>query len=168
MEIVTLYGKGNKGKSTALLMLIAKVLKSYDCKEIIPPKNPLTVDGIKSDLHDRTLGGNGAAHDETVKLEINGKLVGITTFGDTEDCIDGKFKRLADCDIVFCAARSRGRTLKYIERKEKAGAKVIWYTQIEFSCGDYSPASAEYRFSRYCAIADVMSDFLLNELNMRI
>lgn len=167
MKIIALYGKGDAGKSTTLLMLIAKLMKKHADTCILPPSRSLTAKAVEQELERRVKATNRKdkyVQDEVVKFEINGHVVGITTQGDNDGCLKNAFKQFTDCDIVICATRSSGSSVDYVQRivgKEN----VIWYRQCDFSCDTYSH---EQRIQRYLAIADSISNLLLQELNLLV
>ena len=164
MKIVALYGKGDAGKSTTLLMLIVKLMKKYgDSCTLLPSRN-LTVKAIEQELERRvkaTKRKDKEVQDEVVKFEISGHIVGITTQGDNSWLLEKAFKQFTDCDIVICATRSSGCSVDYAQRMADNDS-VIWYRQCDFSCNTYSD---EQRLQRYLAIADSVSNLLINELN---
>ena len=164
MKIIALYGKGNAGKSTTLLMLIAKLMKKHGDVCILSPSRSLTAKAVEQELERRVKAINRKdkeVQDEVVKFEINGHVVGITTQGDNDGCLKNAFEHFTDCDTVICATRSSGCSVDYVQRMADNDS-VIWYRQCDFSCKTYSD---EQRIQRYLTIADSISNLLINELN---
>lgn len=108
--IIALQGRSGTGKTTTLRMLIEKVKKTYNTT-------------IKEICHD-------AQKDLYAIAEINGKKVGITTRGDTEWCLKIDFEKMGNCQLYVCACRTKGDTVKFIEKQAENGLLVYhgkWY-----------------------------------------
>ncbi|NEM99456.1 hypothetical protein [Pontibacter burrus] len=105
--ILSVWNSGGKGKSGTIRELARILLANYP--GYIPVK-PLTIN-IPSDI------------DFLIVIEIDGIRVGIVSQGDPGTGLDRKLKELADehnCDIIICATRTRGETVKIVDRIAKS------------------------------------------------
>lgn len=59
--------------------------------------------------------------DQWAVFDYFGKKIGITTRGDSEQCIDNDFKDMGECDIYVCAVHSSGKTVDLVKRADE------WY-----------------------------------------
>lgn len=59
--------------------------------------------------------------DQWAVFDYFGKKIGITTRGDSEQCIDDDFKGMGECDIYVCAVHSSGKTVDLVKRADE------WY-----------------------------------------
>ncbi len=94
-KAIVLRGKGSRGKTTTLNILIENLL-------------PLSSKIIRQSKNDGT-------DDRWIVLEYMGKTIGITTKGDDKKSLEEFFacnKEL--CDICVCASRTRGSSYRYI------------------------------------------------------
>lgn len=93
--IYALKGRQNSGKTTTLKLLESTLQSKY-------PSNT-------------TLFRTGTV-DITIVMDINGQTVGIACGGDSEAIVLKNLRALSGykCDIIFCATRSRGRTVKAV------------------------------------------------------
>jgi len=116
MEIITLIGKGDSGKSTVLKKLIAElsgkegknlidVPAASRCKIFISPKK-------KEKLKKET-------GDALVKVKYKSYTIGILSAGDNEKEIKPRFELLKDCDLFICPSRPGGSSFRYINELEK-------------------------------------------------
>lgn len=108
--IIALQGKSGTGKTTTLGMLIKKVKKIYNTT-------------IKETYRD-------GQRDLYAIVEINGKKVGITTRGDTEECLEIDFEKMGNCQLYVCACRTKGGTVEFVEKQAKNGLLIYhgkWY-----------------------------------------
>ncbi len=101
MKIIALRGHSGYGKTTTLNMLLDRLSKN----------NSITV-------LDRI------GRDRVARVIINGKIIGITTRGDTDYVLAEDFKILDKCDLYICACRTKGNTLKYLESLTKDGVLI--------------------------------------------
>lgn len=90
-------------------------------------------------------------------LNVKGKLVGITTCGDSKKLLEEDFCHFDKCDLCFCASRLKGETIKFVIDKSKGG--YVIYKQISISCGLKLSLESRYEF-----VNDYMSEILLMEL----
>ena len=89
--IIALRGKGNSGKSTAIRLLYDLILQNgYQL--------------VSSNLN--VIGGDFVA-----VFSKNGKLIGVTSSGDTYDLVHERLQDLenANCNICICACRTFDR-----------------------------------------------------------
>lgn len=90
--VLCLHGGANTGKSETLIALAHAILDSsryyYEQK------------------------GQHASKDRRVVLKFHGNIIGIGTYGDTEEVINRNFEIFKEqhCDIGITAARIEGRT----------------------------------------------------------
>ena len=92
MNIIALKGKGNSGKSTTIRLLHDLLIA--DDYEVV-------------NTNFESLGG-----DFRTVFSKNGKIIGITSSGDTFDLVRNNLKILVDleCNICVCACRSYDRS----------------------------------------------------------
>ncbi|MDD5924294.1 MAG: hypothetical protein PUC88_05860 [Clostridia bacterium] len=116
-KVIVLRGKGNKGKTTTLNLLIKKLVS-------LPTK---ILDGAISD---------SITDDSWVVLKYMGKTIGIITVGDDAKSLDKYFSRITiSCDIYVCAARTKGSSCQYIENRF-SGCIIMW--QEKWSITEWS------------------------------
>lgn len=128
MKIIALYGNGSSGKTTTLNIFLKKVLGKYSPNIIATSLCGSSL----SEYLDDTLNPNGK--DRFVALEINGKIIGITTVGDNRWCLEKDFKHFDKCELCFCAARSNGGTHEFL-KSVSSGETFIHYKQTRIdSC----------------------------------
>ncbi|MEG0984228.1 hypothetical protein [Algoriella sp.] len=106
-KIYALYGSKDRGKSETIKLLFDK-LKSldYEILEIIIP----------------IYGG-----DIRVVIKINGKIIAIESQGDPNSRIFESLPSFVkiEADIIICATRTRGGTVKLVEKYNKK-YNIIW------------------------------------------
>ncbi|WP_139123450.1 hypothetical protein [Aliivibrio fischeri] len=92
--VYALYGASNTGKTTSLKYLTKKL------EEVAIPCYHTPIDD-----------------DFCVSFIIKGMKVGIISGGDNRQIIESGLEKINDgknCDIIFCAARTRGQTTHYL------------------------------------------------------
>jgi hypothetical protein len=98
-NIYTLQGAHDSGKTSSLIQLFSDIKTNYPNAQI------------------ETLHNNGAMDIKVILRNINGKTIAIGSHGDKlehlKENVDGFLA--AKCDIIFCACRSKGATLTYIQ-----------------------------------------------------
>ena len=62
-----------------------------------------------------------AIKDQWAVFDYFGKKIGITTRGESEQCIDDDFKDMGECDIYVCAVHSSGKTVDLVKKADE------WY-----------------------------------------
>jgi ABC-type oligopeptide transport system ATPase subunit len=120
LEIITLVGSSNCGKTMTLKTLIFKVLDSkgqlnYNRPKYIKGVNFLSKNNmsfLRNEFHQEF---KKAPRDLTAKFDFNGKTVLITTAGDSLDYIQSIYERNAPCDIFICAAHNNKNMLSYLQ-----------------------------------------------------
>ena len=101
--IIAVYGAAQKGK-TETLKIVASILRNCPTFELIKEEQ---VNGIGIRL----------------VCKVNGKKIAVETLGDHED---------DNCNIIFCASRTRGDTVNSInEIVEQWGYSLIWTSTYE-------------------------------------
>lgn len=96
-ELFALQGPGSCGKSTTLINLYNAVRSKYPAATV-------------QILH------NGAADIAIVMTGVNGLVVGIESQGDPSSRLQNTLSTFAgaQCDIIFCACRTRGMTVGWV------------------------------------------------------
>ena len=69
--------------------------------------------------------GKAAIKDQWAVFDYFGKKIGITTRGDSEQCINDDFKGMGECDIYVCAVRCSGKTVDFVVKQPKAFVKAV-------------------------------------------
>ena len=115
-KIIALQGASNTGKSCTLKLLIDIISNNQHCVSVL------------------FTGKN----DMIVVAEINGKKLGITTYGDTREELENDFKKIGICDLYVCASRSKGGTVDFLEKETVNGLLIIhgkWYFEsTNYNC----------------------------------
>lgn len=104
--IIVLYGRQNEGKSHTLKTVCSTLLSTYP--QAVPSEQP----NYRGDI--------------LVNIDIDEIRIGIESEGDPNGRLvrDNTLSRLADkkldpslgdCDIILCATRTRGKTVRVIE-----------------------------------------------------
>ncbi|MGV7106427.1 hypothetical protein [Flavobacterium sp. U410] len=101
-HIVALYGTSNVGKSMTIKLLYQKLIDNYE-KDIL-------LDSVKQM---KSFDG-----DIRVVITINGKVIGIESQGDPNSRIFESLPFFVElkCDIIICATRTRGGTVKIVNQ----------------------------------------------------
>lgn len=99
---MVLWGKANSGKTGMLRLLI----------ELFSQVKEYKVKGL-------------AKNDRCVVVELNGKMVGIITAGDTAKELEAGFSELPECDVYVCASRTKDGTVDFVRRMSK-GQGLLW------------------------------------------
>lgn len=107
-KIYALWARANSGKTSTLNQFIKLLNDKYE--NILLKKGIDTVDSL-------------------AVFNIDGKIVGITTQGDKISQLKKWLDKLENhnCDIIFCATRSKGGTRNLV--KERYGDKLVWINQ---------------------------------------
>ena len=113
-KVIVLWGKGQRGKTTTLNLLIEKLISSGAA----------------------VLRGAPASNPEIncwVILEYQGRKIGIITAGDDEKTLDYYFRKLCiRCDVYICASRTKGSSCQYIKNRFQDHL-IVW--QEKWSVG---------------------------------
>ena len=104
--VIALWGPHNAGKSATINTVYEHLRAKY-------PKAPVTHETIN--------------HDVRAILTINGHRIGLESQGDPASRMFTSISMFAreECDIIVCATRTRGHTVKAIEDLEPK-YKVTW------------------------------------------
>ena len=94
MRILALQGVANTGKTTRIKELIQE-LEKRGAAVIEPP--------ITSPLRE-----------ECLLMRYRGCQIGVTTLGDSDECLNLLFDRAENCILCICACRTHGSTIKEI------------------------------------------------------
>ena len=115
-KIITLVGKSNTGKSSALKKLILKLISEYNgIVQDVPSahKCPTFISPQKEEKLDSLLYSEG---DAFTLIKIGNFNIGVSTSGDKRYNIEDKLNLLkAYCDLFICASRDKGGAFEYIE-----------------------------------------------------
>lgn len=134
MKIIALTGISNSGKTLTLRMV-------YDFLQ----KNKTNT--IKP--FDRKWG-----IERRGVFKYNGKTVGITTRGDTEDILNEDFTWMGKCDIYVCACHPSGKTIKFVKNKINRNWKDL-YLIAKLRLYDYT--NKDKAFTYHFNICDEMN-----------
>jgi len=102
-NIVAVWHSGGKGKTETLRELANLLIKTYPNIKAIYP-NLIKIP---------------AKYDFRLVVEINGIIVGIESQGDPNTQLEKRLDELAKtykCDLIFCATRTKGKTVKAVEK----------------------------------------------------
>lgn len=159
MKIISLYGRENIGKTTTLKKLLVKILRSLPSNDAVLDTSlkGTTINERIADVFARD--ANGSITDCYAVVEINGRKVGLTTYGDNESSMVEHFNKFVDCDLCFCASRTRGSSCNFVYAKAEAD-NVYWYRQTYVTAKDEIDLD-----KRRNAANDSMANLLYNELN---
>ncbi len=107
-KIIVVRGKGSIGKSASIVMARDMLLKKYPDAKYELEVNRRSVDIL-------------------VVIIVNGIKIGIESRGDTEELLKAGLKILMKhkCDVIVCATRTGGKTVRIIEALEK-NHEVCW------------------------------------------
>ena len=111
-KIICLQGSPNTGKSYTIITLWKLILEKY--------KNDKDDDYVQffADADNYDFVG--------IITSVNGHKIGINSRGDDPRWIERWNKKLADnnCDIIFCACHSYGKTVATVNSFEKSGYEI--------------------------------------------
>lgn len=131
-NIIVITGPENSGKSTTVRMIVQHLRPFCDNRDNSDIKWP------KHDFVNSTVPIRGA-REILHELIMNGKIVGLTSFGDSVEIIKEKFKTLVDkwhSNYIVCCCRSKGSTREYINKTY--GNRILeWHTlpwEADFEC----------------------------------
>lgn len=146
MKIIVLNGKANCGKTTVLKKLYVKL--------------------VANELFMQTYFKKETYFDLSAIFEINGKKIGLTTFGDGEVELKKAFDKFTkeNCYLVVCASRSRNTKNGAVNYIKSLGAVLIWYKKayIEQALALYNPDK------EINEINDLQAKMLLQEILLQI
>ncbi|MBQ6980374.1 MAG: hypothetical protein IJQ07_06995 [Clostridia bacterium] len=113
MKIISLWGKGEIGKTTVLVDLCKKIQADKRTSEII-------------------VAPNYNNHDIIAVFVFDNKIIGITSYGDNEKVLTEPFQifRENNCELVFCAGRVKRTntgSVRYLERlRDEENFELDW------------------------------------------
>lgn len=122
-DVFALQGPGNCGKSTTLLTIYNALISKYPAATI-------------QAVH------NGTADIAVIVNGVNGRVVGIESQGDPGSRLQNTLAAFvaANCDIVFCACRSRGMTVGWVNALSPQ--YNIHFVQQNWVANNYATANA--------------------------
>ena len=134
MKIVALWGGGRIGKSTVLKTFLLRLLSRYKLSATNLENNTFfTFDDLEREIaeeNESLLSKKSGVRDYIVKIEIDGAKYGITTHGDDESFLKNGFDLLKDCDMVFCATRTKGGSVQFAKNQSD---ELIWVAKTYVS-----------------------------------
>lgn len=165
MKVYVLQGKHDVGKSLTLATLFTKYAENM---KIISSYEGDDVTAIKKQIEEKyqaiRYGEKWISPYVLSVVEYNGIRIGLHTGGDDKktaetsiQLFNGEISGNIPCDIGFCAARTKGITVKTLKDFEAQGNEVIFVKQpVALQGGDFETSNtkqAEYLLS-------LLNDFL--------
>ena len=165
MKVYVLQGKHDVGKSLTLATLFTKYAENM---KIISSYEGDDVTAIKKQIEEKyqaiRYGEKWISPYVLSVVEYNGIRIGLHTSGDDKktaetsiQLFNGEISGNIPCDIGFCAARTKGITVKTLKDFEAQGNEVIFVKQpVALQGGDFETSNtkqAEYLLS-------LLNDFL--------
>lgn len=157
MMIYVLRGKHNTGKTLTLATLFTMICKQYGKKA----KILFSCDDFSFELIEEQIKRKYNALQEGVSnnapyiramIEINGIRIGIHSSGDNEESVNnsislfnGKDAPYLSCDIGFCPVRTRGITIKRLEKELKQNNNELVFVTKKIA--PYTENHAEYCYN---------------------
>lgn len=128
LKIVALYGRSDTGKSTALNLLIDKMIEN---NYRVVGETHITSEGS----------------DRCCVLEYKNKKIGITTLGDSSSLLEKAFDFMVseNCDFYICATHTKGKTVEFVEACTENGT-LIWHSKWHTSKRE----NGEYKAPSLC------------------
>lgn len=122
MKIIVSSGESNSGKTTTLKLLASELLKKGKLIVDYPKNHQCScIDNEKL----AKCGGDIKNYngDITAVIEVDGKIVGISSFGDYVACIESKMKIFLGipCDVIITAAHPNDDTILYVRSLKGSG-----------------------------------------------
>lgn len=111
-------GKKNVGKTTALNLAMNEIINNFT-------KQGATIDGPHN---------WGRCNDLWVKINYQGKAIGINTRGDSEYWVKEGLIKLGKCDYYICASHLFGETVDaFLEKQDEYGMKnIVFLNKVGF------------------------------------
>lgn len=122
MKCFCIYERSNSGKSAMLRYLTDQMIKAGEIIEIC-------FDG---------------GVDRVVRIRYRGKVLGITSRGDSRKTLEEDFEKMGECDFYITAARSKGETRELI--RAKLGDNAVWQRKWRLEGGDDTSFDAINQF----------------------
>ena len=144
MKCLVLYGKANVGKTTSLKLVIKKLLT----------KGAIEAKGAYAS-------GSNFSDDRRIILEYKGKVLGITTRGDTKVALEEDFAAFEEgLDLFICACRTKGETCDFIKNHF---SDIVWMKKI------YTNNNYSYSIQKYIdMINGLQAEMILDEIETQI
>ncbi|MGH1336872.1 MAG: hypothetical protein ACRBFS_12175 [Aureispira sp.] len=119
--ILAIWHSEGKGKTETVREIAKNLMKIYPNFKAIYP-NPAIV-------HPKD--------DFRLIIEINGKIIGLESQGDPKTNLEKRLEELVNkynCDIIYCATRTRGKTVKAVGNiANNYGYDQIWTSTYQTS-----------------------------------
>ena len=110
-KLLVLWGKGSRGKTTTLNLVIEKMVKLYHAKNV--------AGGMPNNL----------AANCWIVLEFQNKKIGFITAGDSENEIKTRLNAMdaqcPDCDLYVSASRTKRSSCEYL-KSNFTGHEIVW------------------------------------------
>lgn len=157
MLVYALQGKRNTGKTLTLATLFTMICKQYGKKANIlisygDYSPELIEEQIKSKYNALQEGVTNNDPYIRAMIEINGIRIGIHSSGDNEESVNnsislfnGKDAPYLSCDIGFCPVRTRGITIKRLEKELKQNNNELVFVTKKIA--PYTENHAEYCYN---------------------
>ncbi len=126
-NIFALQGLSNAGKSSTLIELMNQIITKYP-------------NGKLQELH------SGTKDVQIIIEPVNGMRIGIESQGDPNSRLRKSLAdfRSAKCDVVFCACRTRGDTVNWINAMSPPD-KIQFIAQVSSQSGQQAANTAKAR-----------------------
>jgi hypothetical protein len=128
-RIFTIWGRSGVGKTTTLKLIAKEIQRSFFHSKSNIELDPLPSGDIVTII--------------TINLPEKSVKIGITSKGDPNTDLQLRLEELVStgCDIIFCATRTSGTTVKDVEEIEKKyGFRAIWVTTFQNGHTEEQPA----------------------------
>ena len=134
MKIVSVFGKGNVGKSTTLKLFLARLLKEekYNCKLVYPYDMKFDAESILQNVEAYLSAKRNKMpfrnYDICVVFEFNNRKIGLTTKGDDVKALERHFEifKANRCEICFCAARTNEKMHEWLKNAAGGDAVILY------------------------------------------
>ena len=134
MKIVSVYGKGNVGKSTTLKLFLAKLLEEekFNCKLVYPYDMKFDAESIRQSVEAYLSAKRNKMpfrnYDICVVFEFNNRKIGLTTKGDDVVALSKHFEifKANRCEICFCAARTNEKMHEWLKNAAEGDAVILY------------------------------------------
>lgn len=137
MKVYALKAHGERGKSTTLKKLIVYIFHTFPDAKVISTNRAFTLEQCIAEIEKERFDRRKSCNHCTVEniqivLEVNGKKVGINTAGDNVVQVRESIKLFNGnhCDVGFCACRSKGETIKELEKVYASNIEFIQKAEI--------------------------------------
>lgn len=114
MKIIGLIGKSNSGKTSALKYLMTKILEQKGVEVLYSSwrRSAITPEELVKTIINNWGTPKGNIHNLTIAVKYKGKIIGITSFGDSLKyeiipAIEKIINKCGGCDIFVCGRHDR-------------------------------------------------------------